>query len=114
MHRALDKIQVEFDTILVDGGGFKPYMSKNGNFVIHDSVVDGDNTYISIAAASILAKVYHDEHITELLESNKQLLQPFGLENNMGYGTKVHIEALKQHGSTVFHRKSFGIVKEYA
>lgn len=114
MHRALDKIQVGFDSVLVDGNGFKPYISKDGQFINHECVVDGDNSYMSIACASILAKVYHDEHITEILGNNHEKLQFYNLENNMGYGTKAHIEALKKHGATEFHRKSFGIVKEYA
>lgn len=112
MHRALDKIVVPYDTVLVDGSGFKPYLGKDGEYVTHDTVIDGDNTYLSIACASILAKVYHDEHITDLLEENKEILEPYNLANNMGYGTKVHIEALRKHGATPFHRKSFGIVKE--
>lgn len=113
MHRALDKIDTKFDLILVDGNGFKPYMSKKGEFIKHDSIVDGDNTYMAIACASILAKVYHDEHIMELLKNSPDQLQYYNLENNMGYGTPAHIDALKKHGATEFHRRSFGIVREY-
>ena len=105
MHKALDKLNVEPDTILVDGNYFKEYYI-NGKKVDYECVIKGDNTYISIAAASILAKVYHDEHIEELCKDNEDLMK-YDLLNNMGYGTKKHLEAIKEYGITEYHRKSF-------
>lgn len=113
MHRALDGLDVNIDNILVDGNSFKPYMSTTaGDFIPHECVIDGDNTYTSIACASILAKVYHDEHIEDICKIDPSLEQ-YDLLSNMGYGTKKHIEAIKKHGITQYHRKSFGIVKQY-
>lgn len=105
MHKALDKLTVEPDTILVDGNYFKEYYI-NGKKVDYECVIKGDNTYMSIAAGSILAKVYHDEHIEELCKDNEDLMK-YDLLNNMGYGTKKHLEAIKEYGITEYHRKSF-------
>ena len=105
MHKALDKLSVEPDTILVDGNYFKEYYI-NGKKINYECVIKGDNTYISIAAASILAKVYHDEHTEKLCEDNEDLMK-YDLLNNMGYGTKKHLEAIKQHSISEYHRKSF-------
>ena len=105
MHKGLDKLNVEPDTILVDGNYFKEYYI-NGKKIDYECVIKGDNTYISIAAASILAKVYHDEHIEKLCEDNEDLMK-YDLLNNMGYGTKKHLEAIKQYGISEYHRKSF-------
>ena len=105
MHKGLDKLNIEPDTILVDGNYFKEYYI-NGKKIDYECVIKGDNTYISIAAASILAKVYHDEHIEKLCEDNEDLMK-YDLLNNMGYGTKKHLEAIKEYGITEYHRKSF-------
>jgi ribonuclease HII len=75
-------------------------------------VEKGDNTYRHIAAASILAKTYHDEYIREMVRVHPTL-ERYGLLKNMGYGTKDHIEAIHAHGISPFHRKSFGICKQY-
>ena len=96
MHLALDKINVDYDKILVDGNYFKPYKNKN-----YECIIKGDNKVKDIAAASILAKVYHDKYILELEDDI------YDLHNNMGYGTKKHIEAIKIYGPSKFHRKSF-------
>jgi ribonuclease HII len=76
-----------------------------------NSVVDGDNKYYSIACASIIAKEYHDEYIKELCEKNPDLDTKYGLSKNMGYGTKVHLEGIKKHGISQYHRKSFKTCK---
>ena len=103
MHQALDGIQMQtpFDRILVDGNAFTPF--KN---VPHDCIVGGDNHYLQIAAASILAKTHHDLHIEELLRTHPDL-SVYGLDSHMGYGTAAHIKALETHGPSAFHRRTF-------
>ena len=95
------------DTILVDGNHFPNYFSmKQDKYLDHECVIDGDNTYVNIAAASILAKVTRDNYIIELCEKNEEL-KKYDLQNNKGYGTKKHMEALKEYGTVEGHRKSF-------
>jgi len=107
MHKALDGINIDFDTILVDGNSFKPY--RKGKLVKpFKTVVGGDNEYISIAAASILAKVAHDTYIMDLCDEYPEL-EKYDLRSNMGYGTSKHIEAIRIYGYSDFHRKSFKI-----
>ena len=112
MHKCLDDItqSLSVDTILVDGNHFEFYSDKDDNYISHVCVVDGDNTYKSIAAASILAKTYRDEWINKLVDDNPDL-EKYDLRNNKGYGTKNHLDAIKQYGITRWHRKSFGICK---
>jgi ribonuclease HII len=111
MHEVIDTLNIEPSQILVDGDRFKIYVNKNGDVIPHKLCTGGDNTYMSIAAASILAKEYHDEHIRNLLEENPGL-EVFKIGKNMGYGTKDHIEAIKQYGISKWHRKTFGCCKE--
>ena len=73
----------------------------------------GDNKYTSIAAASILAKVERDKYIEELCISNPELIEYYGIDSNKGYGSKKHMDGIKQHGITKWHRKTFGICKEF-
>ena len=112
MHQCLDNITdiINIDTILVDGNHFDFYSDRNDNYINHICVVDGDNTYKSIAAASILAKTYRDEWIDKLVDENPEL-EKYDLRNNKGYGTKRHLDAIKEYGVTKWHRKSFGICK---
>ena len=106
MHCALDAIDIPFQHIVVDGSRFKPYMNKQGDYVHHTCIVNGDNTLFQIAAASILAKVHRDRQITELARSN-DMLQKYGWENNKGYLTKQHMNAIKEFGLTPYHRRTF-------
>ena len=112
MHQCLDNITdiINIDTILVDGNHFDFYSDRNDNYINHVCVIDGDNTYKSIAAASILAKTYRDEWIYKLVDENPEL-EKYDLRNNKGYGTKRHLDAIKEYGITKWHRKSFGICK---
>lgn len=98
--------------LLIDGNYFKPFVLNNQKckFV---TVEGGDNTYSSIAAASILAKVARDEYIDELCEKHPFLSENYGIDSNKGYGAKRHIDGIKEHGITQWHRKSFGICKKY-
>lgn len=103
MHQALDKLlKKKFTYILVDGNRFKPYKD-----IRHQIIVEGDGKYMSIAAASILAKTYRDE----FMEQQHHLYPQYDWLSNKGYGVKHHREALRQFGQTPLHRKSF-VLKE--
>ena len=102
MHRALDNLKTKFNSILVDGNRFNPY-----NNVKYTTIIKGDSKYYSISAASILAKEYHDEYIRNICQENPLLDTNYKLLSNMGYGTKDHIDGIKNNGITPFHRKSF-------
>ncbi len=102
MHRAIDNLNKKPDYILVDGNRFKKYKK-----IDYQCITKGDDKYYSIAAASILAKVYHDEHIYDLCKNNLDLDEKYKLSKNKGYGTKAHIEGIQNYGITQFHRKTF-------
>lgn len=100
--------------LLVDGNYFKPYTRAETNEKVpYITVEGGDNKYSAIAAASILAKVARDQYINELCEQNPYLGEYYGIDSNKGYGAKKHIEGIKEHGITVWHRRTFGICKNY-
>ena len=107
MHRALDGLDIEVDRILVDGDKFRLY-----RMTPHICIPGGDAKYIPIAAASILAKVYHDQYIDKLLEEDPDL-KKYGWETNMCYGTTQHMDAIRKYGLSKYHRKTFGICQEY-
>lgn len=98
MQRAIRQLFVKPEFILVDGNKFKPL-----DGIPYKTVVHGDATYTSIAAASVLAKTYRDDRMKELALKYPQ----YGWERNMGYPTREHIEAIKQWGYSPYHRKSF-------
>lgn len=100
MQRAVRKLEIRPDFLLIDGNRFKPC-----DGIPHQCVVKGDATYASIAAASVLAKTYRDEHMRELAKEYPQ----YGWDRNMGYPTKEHIDAIIAHGYTPHHRKSFHV-----
>jgi len=115
MHLCIDKIinEINIDTILVDGTYFPFYTDKDAfEIVPHMCIKNGDNIYKSIAAASIIAKEYRDNYISELVSTYPEL-KKYDIQNNKGYGTKKHIAAIKEYGITPWHRKTFGICKEY-
>jgi ribonuclease HII len=100
--------------LLVDGNDFTPLIdTSTGEKVSHVCIEGGDNTYSCIAAASILAKVSRDEYIAELCSVHPILNEHYGILKNKGYGTKIHMDGIKQHGITPFHRKSFGICRSF-
>lgn len=101
MHRALDMLKVRPESIIVDGNRFKPYHD-----IEHTCVVKGDAKYLSIAAASILAKTYRDDYMDSLAKEYPQ----YDWTNNKGYPTKKHREALRLYGITPYHRKSYNLL----
>ena len=101
MHRALDQLQVRPEAIIVDGNKFKPY----GNLP-HTTIVKGDGKYLSIAAASILAKTYRDDYMAKIAEEYPQ----YDWSGNKGYPTKKHRQAIKLYGATPYHRRSFNLL----
>lgn len=99
--------------LLVDGNDFKPFTVYDDTIeelrsFPHETIEGGDNKYTAIAAASILAKVSHDEYIAELCEKYPALIERYGLDKNVGYGTKSHLEGIQEYGITQWHRKTFG------
>lgn len=100
MHRAISKLQLTPEHILVDGNRFKPYKS-----ISHTCVVRGDSKFMSIAAASILAKTYRDEYMLKLHKKHPN----YGWDRNKGYPTREHRLAIKTYGITSHHRKTFNL-----
>lgn len=106
MRRALDQLTVVPEHILVDGNKWKPYVPPGGLLEVPArTVVKGDATYMSIAAASILAKTYRDDYMLRLHEQYPM----YGWDENKGYPTAAHYEAIQKYGVTPYHRKSFNL-----
>jgi len=118
MHRALDQLKVRPEAIIVDGNRFKPYFPSIANSqepiansqkpspIPHTTIVKGDGKYLSIAAASILAKTYRDDYMNRLDEEYPQ----YDWLSNKGYPTKKHRDAIRQYGITPYHRKTFNML----
>ena len=101
MNRALDQLKVRPEAIIVDGNRFKKYKD-----LPHTTIVKGDGKYLSIAAASILAKTYRDDYMNKLAEEYPQ----YDWLSNKGYPTKKHRDAIRQYGITPYHRKSYNLL----
>ena len=108
MHRALDQLKVRPEAIIVDGNRFKPYFTGDSPRVQlpHTTIVKGDGKFLSIAAASILAKTYRDDYMNRLAEEYPQ----YDWLSNKGYPTKKHRDAIRQYGITPYHRKTFNML----
>jgi ribonuclease HII len=123
MHKCIKTILKKLENIdnmllLVDGNYFKPYSILNSSktkleYIKYQMIEGGDNKYTSIAAASILAKVERDKYIEELCSLNPELIERYAIDSNKGYGSKKHMDGIKQYGITKWHRKTFGICKEF-
>lgn len=98
MHRALDGLTLRPEFVIVDGNRFKPYAN-----LPHQTIVKGDGKYLSIAAASVLAKTYRDDYMCRLHEEYPH----YGWDHNAGYPTREHREGIRLHGLTPYHRRSF-------
>ena len=101
MHRALDQLKVRPEAVIVDGNRFNPYHDLPST-----TIVKGDGKYLSIAAASILAKTSRDDYMLSLAEEYPQ----YDWQSNMGYPTKKHRQAILEHGITPYHRKSYNLL----
>lgn len=101
MHRALDKLSLRPEAVIVDGNKFKPYRD-----LPYTTIVKGDGKYLSIAAASILAKTFRDDYMDDLASQYPQ----YDWASNKGYPTKKHREAIWQYGVTPYHRRSFTLL----
>ena len=109
MHRALDQLTVRPEAIIVDGNRFKPYhpaVDGSPVNIPHTTIVKGDGKYMAIAAASILAKTYRDDYMNELAKEYPQ----YDWQMNKGYPTKKHREAIRQYGTTPYHRMSYNLL----
>lgn len=120
MHRALDQLKVRPEALIIDGNRFTPYhpsladgndISRTSNqtqekALPHTCIVKGDAKYLSIAAASILAKTYRDDYMDALAEEYPQ----YDWQHNKGYPTRKHREAIKQYGTTPYHRLSYNLL----
>ena len=104
MHRALDALKIQPEFIIVDGNKFKNY-----NDIPHKTIVKGDSKYLSIAAASVLAKTYRDAYMQKIHEE----FTMYNWKKNKGYPTKEHREAIRKFGATVHHRKTFKLLPEH-
>jgi ribonuclease HII len=130
MHKAIKTVlkklkdnytDIETDKLLllVDGNYFKPFTTINKTktkmeTIKYELVEGGDNKYTPIAAASILAKVERDKYIEELCILNPELIEHYGIDSNKGYGSKKHMDGIKEYGITKWHRRTFGICRNYS
>lgn len=103
MHKAIDQLKIVPELLLIDGNRFNAYKG-----IPHECIIKGDGKFLSIAAASILAKTYRDEYMMNLHQEFKQ----YNWNNNKGYPTKKHREAIKNFGTTIHHRLTFNLLKE--
>lgn len=103
MHRAVDQLKTRPELLLIDGNRFKTYKD-----IPHETIIKGDGKYYSIAAASVLAKTYRDELMTDLHQEFPQ----YGWQSNAGYPTKAHRQAIRDFGVTPHHRMSFRLLPE--
>jgi ribonuclease HII len=134
MHNSINEVRKKYNNIsknqnkferkdytfnlLIDGNYFNPIteLNKETNkfeFIPYLTIEGGDNKYASIASASILAKVERDKYINELCDCNPELTEHYGINSNKGYGAKRHIDGIKEHGITIWHRRSFAPCKNY-
>jgi ribonuclease HII len=101
MHKAIEQLTVRPEFLIIDGNYFIPYLD-----IPHRSIVKGDALYYSIAAASVLAKTYRDDYMTKLADEYPQ----YSWEKNKGYPTQEHRDAIRKHGITPYHRRSFQLL----
>lgn len=105
--------------LLIDGNYFKQLtiLNQGKNKLVtvnYETIEGGDNKFTAIAAASILAKVERDKYIEELCKENPELIERYGIDSNKGYGSKKHMDGIKTYGITKWHRRTFGLCKDYA
>lgn len=103
MHRAIDALSCQVQHLIIDGNRFKPYRR-----VPHTCIVKGDGLYFSIAAASVLAKTFRDDYMKELHAA----MPCYHWDHNKGYPTPAHRQAIREHGFSAYHRRSFRLLPE--
>jgi ribonuclease HII len=103
MHRSVDQLKIKPELLLIDGNRFKPYLD-----IPHECIIKGDGKYLSIAAASILAKTYRDDFMKKIAVD----YPVYGWDGNKGYPTKTHRLAIQEHGATPHHRQSFRLLPQ--
>lgn len=103
MHRAVEQLKLQPNHLLIDGNRFNPYPN-----IEHTCIIKGDGKYLSIAAASVLAKTYRDDYMAKLAEEYPL----YDWKQNKGYPTAKHREAIRAHGATPYHRKSFTLLEK--
>ncbi|WP_028887227.1 ribonuclease HII [Tenacibaculum ovolyticum] len=103
MHRSIEQLSIQPKFIIVDGNKFKPYKETP-----HETIVKGDAKYMSIAAASVLAKTYRDDYMEKIHKEHPQ----YNWKKNKGYPTKEHRNAIREFGITQYHRKTFKLLPE--
>jgi ribonuclease HII len=125
MHQSIKEVMKQMDKktekdpfLLIDGNYFKALAHTNKaknaiEYIKYSTIEGGDNKYVSIAAASILAKVHRDRYIEEICAENPELSLHYGIDSNKGYGAKKHLDGIKEHGITIWHRRSFRPCKDY-
>lgn len=118
MHRSINEvlsknvlIEIPNTHLLIDGNYFKEIYYDAETIIAYTCIEKGDNIYSSIAAASILAKVSRDQYIQELCIEHPELCERYSIHTNMGYGTKKHMDGIKEYGATPWHRHSFAPLK---
>ncbi len=125
MHKAIRNVMKQIKDLdptklflLIDGNYFKPLtiFNKQTNRIENakfETIEGGDNKFTAIAAASILAKVERDKYIEDLCLENPELIEKYGIDSNKGYGSKTHMDGIRKHGITKWHRRTFGLCKDY-
>ena len=109
MHRALDQLTLRPQAVIVDGNRFRPYRDSqdpDAPPLPYATIVKGDGKYLSIAAASILAKTYRDDYMLKLAAEYPQ----YDWQRNKGYPTRSHREAIRQYGASPYHRRSYNLL----
>lgn len=107
MHQSIETMCLHPEHLLIDGDKFKYYTDKAGDIVAHKCIPKGDDKYAHISFAANIAKLKRDEYMEKLCEMNPWLNEYYGLASNKGYGTKKHMEGIREHGITELHRRSF-------
>lgn len=110
MHKAIDQLDIIPNHLTIDGRIFEPYSDPKRGQISYTCIDKADQKYSNVAAASIIAKVAHDEYIMDLVDKHP-ILKTYDIHHNMGYGAKIHMDTIKTNGITEFHRKTFGICK---
>lgn len=111
MHRSINELNISPEYIMVDGNSFKDYYDDKNELIDYSCIIGGDNKYLNIACASILAKEHHDKIVRQYITEIPEIDTRYEWNSNVCYGTKTHIDGIIKYGISRFHRKSFGICK---